>query len=132
MATAPKAPANLAQARKQQAEARKAQAASKAAHPAGKKVAPAEAPAKPAEAPKTVYSAVGRGGVERRSTSTTVLTHAVDVRISGRRGKQFEAGAVVAFYASEAAAAKAAAEVNSGKVKDWSDARVVEAKKVAS
>lgn len=101
------------------------------AKPAPKKTAPTKPVAAKPEAQKVVYCATGRGGVERRSTSATVLSHAVDVKISGRKGAH-AAGCVVAFYSSEAAASKAAASVNAGEAgPDWSDAIVV-AVRVAS
>jgi hypothetical protein len=143
--TARKAPApvaNLAQSRKEQAAMRQAAAEAKQRHPAGKqapKAAAAKAPAakpaaeKPAaakvekvEAEKVVYTATGRGGVVRRSTSTTVLSHAVDVKIAGRKAAQFAAGVIVQMYASEAAATKAAESVNAGAAgPDWTEAIIV-------
>jgi hypothetical protein len=137
---APKAPAkpvgNLAQARKEQAAARQAQAEAKQRHPAGKqalakpaakKPVPAKA-AKPAatEQEKRTYAATGRGGVTNTRTSATVLSHAVDVKIAGRKAAHFSAGVVVQMYATEAAATKAAGEINSGSAgPDWTDAVVV-------
>jgi hypothetical protein len=125
--------ANLAQSRKEMT-------AAKAAHPAGKKATPAAKPAAKAPATKVakkpageakVYSATGRGGVVRRSTSTSVLSHAVDCKISGRRGSHFSQGVVVAFFATEAAARKAADKINAVKNGDWSDAIIVAAKAVS-
>jgi hypothetical protein len=141
MANTRKAPApvgNLRQARAEQAAARQGEAQSrqrrpagkaqpgKAAQPATKKPAPAKsAPAK-VEAAKVTYSAVGRGGVTRTQQSTSPLSHAVDVCIAGRKAGHFSKGAVVAFYASEAAAQKACDQINSGEAgKDWSNAKVV-------
>jgi hypothetical protein len=119
------APANLAQ-------ARKAQAASKAAHPAGKqapKPAAKSAPAK-VEAQKVTYSATARSGKTNTRVSTTPLSHAVDVKISGRKSPQFAAGVIVAFYSSKQAAEKVVEEINGGNVADFSDARVVAVKVV--
>lgn len=138
-----KAPAkpvsNLAEARKTQAAMRQAEASAKQRHPAGKP-APAKAPAKPAakkttpakaaakvEAEKRTYSATGRGGVTNSRSSATALSHAVDVKIAGRRGAQFAAGVIVGFYASVEAAQKVADEINGGSVDGWSDAVVVTA-----
>ena len=112
-------------------QARKEQAAAKAAHPAGKKVAPAAKPATAKVADKKVYAATGRGGKVRRSASATVLTHAVDVKISGRKDEAFARGVVVAFYSDVKAAEKAAAKINAGGG-DWSDAVVVPAKAVSA
>jgi hypothetical protein len=95
--------------------------------PAKKTVATATVPVA-----KKVYAATGRGGVERRSTSATVLTHAVDVKISGRKGPQFAAGVVVAFYSSRAAAEKVVTQINGGNVADWSDAKIVTATAVSA
>jgi hypothetical protein len=134
MATTPrKAPAapvaNLAQSRKELA-------ASKAAHPAGKKApaakrAPATKAAKPEQA-KTVYTATGRGGVERRATSTGTLVAAVEAVIQNRRGAHFAKGAVIAFYASKEKAQAAADTINGGNVDGWSDARVIACKQVSA
>src|SRR6516164_4576352 len=99
-----------------QAPARKA--------PAKQVPAKKAAPKKTAVATPIVYSAVGRGGVVRRSTSTTPLSHAVDVKIAGRKAPQFANGVVVAFFASEAAAQAACDKINSAKGGDWSDAVV--------
>jgi len=151
--TARKAPAkpvaNLAAARKEQAQSRQR-------HPAGKQ-AP-QKPAKPAQGvvsgvvsgggtsrggtsgvvppqpvEKRTYSATGRSGKVNTRTSATVLTHAVDVKIAGRKGAQFAAGVVVQMYASEAAASKAAHEINSGAAgPEWSDAIVVPVKAVTT
>jgi hypothetical protein len=85
--------------------------------------------AKPAATPaadKVTYTATGRSGVVRRSTSATRLTHAVDVKIAGRKGAQFAAGVVVAFYASKDKAQAAADSINAGAAgDDWTDAVVV-------
>lgn len=93
--------------------------------------APVKAPAKKAVAPrpmdevvKKVYVATGRGGVERRSTSATPLTHAVDCKISGRKQPAFGVGVVVAFYSSKEKAQAAADKINSS-TGEWSDAVIV-------
>jgi len=79
-----------------------------------------------ASADKVTYTATGRSGVVRRSTSATRLTHAVDVKIAGRKGAQFAAGVVVAFYASKDKAQAAADSINAGAAgDDWTDAVVV-------
>jgi hypothetical protein len=133
---APKAPAkpvgNLATARKQQAAMRQAEAEAKQRHPAGKQAPAKPAPKKPAakksaeQVEKTTYEAVGRGGVRRTATSTGVLSHAVDARVAGRKAAHLAAGAVIAFYASEAAAQKAADQINAGAAgPNWTDAIVV-------
>lgn len=137
--TAPAQPvANLAAARKEQAAARQGEAQSRQRHPAGKaqpgkaaqpatkKPAPAKsAPAK-VEAQKVTYSATGRCGKVNSRSSATVLTHAVDVKISGRKSPQFSAGVIVQMYASLDAATKAAAAINAGEAgPEWTDAKVV-------
>jgi hypothetical protein len=60
------------------------------------------------------------------------LSHAVDVRIAGRRGAQFAAGVIVGFYASAEAAQKVVDEINGGNVDGWTDAKLVACKAVAS
>jgi hypothetical protein len=120
---APAPVGNLRQARAEQAAARKGEAAAKQRHPAGKQ-APAKAAAKP-EAEKLTYAATGRCGKTNTRVSTTPLSHAVDVKISGRKSPQFAAGVIVQFYASASAAQKVVDEINGGAVADWSDAKVV-------
>jgi hypothetical protein len=70
--------------------------------------------------------------VVRRSTSATPLSYAVDVKIVGRKSAAFGQGVVVAFYASQEQAQKAADEINGGAVADWSDAIVVDVTRVVS
>jgi hypothetical protein len=133
-ATAPAPVGNMREARKEQAALRQAQAEANQRHPAGKQ-APAKAPAKkPApkkaaaakpEQEKFVYSATARCGKTNTRASATPLTHAVDVKIAGRKGAQFAAGVIVGFYASKEAAQKVVDEINGGGVSDWSDAKVV-------
>jgi hypothetical protein len=123
-------------------EAQKAQAQSRRNHPAGKqappkpaaKSAPAKAAAaKPAtEAQKVTYAATARSGKTNTRVSTTPLSHAVDVKIAGRKGAQFAAGVIVAFYASLDAAQKVVDEINAGKVDSWSDAKIVAVKPVSA
>ena len=101
----PKAPAqsapvaNLRESKRQQAALRQAEAGARQRHPAGskrpaakapaaKKTAPAKATKPAAEVEKRTYSAAGRGGVTNSRSSATALSHAVDVRIAGRRGAQ--------------------------------------------
>jgi hypothetical protein len=137
------APTNLRDAKKTQAALRQAEAGARQRHPAGKKVAPAAttkpAPAKAAkaaakvEAEKVTYSATGRGGVTNRRSSTTALSHAVDVKIANRRGQQFSRGVIVGMYASIEAAQKVADEINGGSAgSDWTDAVVVKATPVST
>jgi hypothetical protein len=123
--------ANLADAKKAQAAMRQAEAGARQRHPAGSQrpAAKRPAPAKKAtatEAQKVTYQAVGRGGVTRTQQSASPLVAAVDVCIAGRKAGHFAKGAVIAFYATEAAATQAANEINGGAAgKDWTDAKVV-------
>jgi hypothetical protein len=119
-------------------ETRAARSRSRQSHPAGKqapaakKAAPAKA-AKPAvEAEKRTYSATARCGKVNSRTSATVLTHALDVKISGKKQPHWSAGVIVGFYSSREAAEKVAAEINGGAVDGWSDAVVVAATPVSA
>jgi hypothetical protein len=130
--------ANLADAKKAQAAMRQAEAEAKQRHPsarqrpAAKPAAKKPAPAK-TEATKVVYAATGTGGVERRTTTTAKIAWAVEACISGRRASHMSKGTVIAFYSDRAKADAAAATINSGGAgPDWSNARVIEAKAVAS
>ena len=83
------------------------------------------AASKPA-ADKVTYTTTGWSGLVRRSTRATRLTHVVDVKIPGRKGAQFAAGVVVAFYESKDKAQAAADSINAGAAGDaWTDAVVV-------
>ena len=111
---------------------------------AAKKAAPAKAPAKPAAA-KTAkpavdkpaveakkYSATARCGRVNTRASVTPLAHALDVKISGRKGAHYQQGVVVGFFATLEAAQKAAENINAGNVADWSDAIVVAVEAVSA
>ncbi len=94
------------------------------------------APAKKAVAPKLAteqkqYAATARSGKANTRRSTTVLTHALDVKIANRKGAQFAAGVICGFFASKEKAQAAADNINGGNVADWSDAIVVTAKAVS-
>jgi hypothetical protein len=97
--------------------------------PTPAKAAPAaakKAAAKPAEAAeKKTYAAEARCGKTNTRASATVLTHAVDVKIAGRKGAQYASGVIVGMFASAEKAQAAADEINAGEVDDWSDAIVV-------
>ena len=83
------------------------------------------AASKPA-ADKVTYTATGWSGLVRRSTRATRLTHVVDAKIPGRKGAQFAAGVVVAFYESKDKAQAAADSINAGAAgDDWIDAVVL-------
>ncbi|MGO9692949.1 MAG: hypothetical protein ACLPYO_03845 [Mycobacterium sp.] len=98
------------------------------AKPAAAKAAPAK-PAKPVAA-KT-YAATARSGKTNQRNSTTVLTHALDVKIANRKNAAlWSAGVIVAMYGSLDAAQKVADEINAGAVGDWSDAVVTPVKLV--
>lgn len=113
-----------------------------------KKPAPAKAPAKAAAAKPAVakttkpavekpaveakkYSATARCGRVNTRASVTPLLAALDVKISGRKGAHYTAGVIVGFFATVEAAQKAADDINSGNVTDWSDAIVVTTKAVS-
>jgi hypothetical protein len=104
-------------------------------HPAGK-ATPAEAPAKkaPAKAAKPAeklrYAATARNG-KTNAVSATPLVAALDIKIAGRNGAQITQDVIVGFYASKEKAQGAADEINGSKVADWSDARVVAARRRA-
>ena len=88
------------------------------------------APAKKAVAPKAAaeqkqYAATARSGKVNARRSTTVLTHALDVKIANRKGAQFAAGVICGFFASKEKAQASADEINAGGVADWSQAKVV-------
>ena len=124
------APANdLRESRKEQAPAKKIAkpATAKATKAVAAKPAPAKpvAEAKPAEAEKRTYSATARCGRVNTRVSATVLTHALDVVIAGRKGPQYTSGVIVAMYSSLDKATKAADEINAGSVPDWTNAIVV-------
>jgi len=88
------------------------------------------APAKKAVAPKAaaqqkLYAATARSGKVNTRRSTTVLTHALDVKIANRKSAQFAAGVICGFFASKEKAQAAADEINGVGVADWSQAKVV-------
>lgn len=99
--------------------------------PAAKQPAQKAAAKAAATVEKLTYSATARNGKVNTRASATPLVAALDVKIADRKGAQFAAGVIVGFYASKEAAQKAADEINSGSVENWSDAKVVAAKVVA-
>jgi hypothetical protein len=79
--------------------------------------------------PRVSYQS--RGGRIRTQQSASTEMWALDAKIAGR-SPAFAAGVVVGFYADRGKAEKAAAEINSGGVADWSDAVIVVAAKASA